>query len=232
VAALTDSLSDLVHGDVERAVDGLLAIAGIDRLGGSAAQREIIEDTLLHCAVRAGRTELAAGILDDRLQRRESDRDRRRLRRLREPTPVLTRPTVRPPVRLSARPGAGGRGAGRHGGSGQGGADRGRGAVQRVPQPVRAARRELPVRQRGPQRQHARDQRQHELRPQRRVLGRLRPAGAELDGQPGHDLVQGPPAQLAHPLVRADVAQQEQQRVLRCRGETARCEWGFSPPAS
>ncbi|HEV7657472.1 MAG TPA: hypothetical protein VGP36_22455 [Mycobacteriales bacterium] len=84
---MTDSLSDLVHGDVERAVDGLLAIAGIDRLGGSAAQREIIEDTLLHCAVRAGRTELAAGILDGRLQRRESDRDRRRLRRLREPTP-------------------------------------------------------------------------------------------------------------------------------------------------
>jgi uncharacterized NAD(P)/FAD-binding protein YdhS len=87
IVALTDSLSDLVHGDVERAVDGLLALDGVDRLGGSAAQREIIQDTLLHCAVHTGRTELAAGILDDRLRRRESDRDRRRLRRLREPSP-------------------------------------------------------------------------------------------------------------------------------------------------
>ncbi|HEY6748459.1 MAG TPA: FAD/NAD(P)-binding protein [Mycobacteriales bacterium] len=83
VAPLAGSLSDLVHSDADRAVDGLVALAGVDRLGGSAAQREIVQETLLHCAMQAGRTDLAAGILRERLDRRESVRDRRRLRALR-----------------------------------------------------------------------------------------------------------------------------------------------------
>jgi hypothetical protein len=86
VAPLADSLSDLVHGDADRAVDGLVALAGVDQLGGSAAQREVVQETLLHCAVQAGRTELAADLLRTRLDRRESPRDRRRLRELRAPS--------------------------------------------------------------------------------------------------------------------------------------------------
>jgi hypothetical protein len=83
VVPLVDSLSDLVHADADRALDGLVALPGVDRLGGSAAQREIVQETLLHCAVEAGRTELAAGILRGRLERRDSVRDRRRLQALR-----------------------------------------------------------------------------------------------------------------------------------------------------
>jgi uncharacterized NAD(P)/FAD-binding protein YdhS len=77
VAPLADALCDLVHGDAERASEGLLGLRGVDRLGGSAAQREVVEDTLLYCAVRAGRQDLAAEILDRRLDRRESPRERR-----------------------------------------------------------------------------------------------------------------------------------------------------------
>jgi uncharacterized NAD(P)/FAD-binding protein YdhS len=78
VAPLVDALLDLVHGDAERATDALVALRGVDRLGGSAAQREIVEDTLLYCAVEAGRIELAVSLLDRRLDRRGSPRDRRR----------------------------------------------------------------------------------------------------------------------------------------------------------
>ena len=77
VAPLADSLCDLVHGDAERASEGLLDLRGVDRLGGSAAQREVVEDTLLYCAVQAGRSALAMEILDRRLDRRESPRERR-----------------------------------------------------------------------------------------------------------------------------------------------------------
>jgi hypothetical protein len=76
VAPLADSLCDLVHGDAERASEGLLDLRGVERLGGSAAQREVVEDTLLYCAVQAGRSALAVKILDRRLERRESPRER------------------------------------------------------------------------------------------------------------------------------------------------------------
>ena len=65
----------LVHGDADRAADGLVALHGVDRLGGSAAQREIVEDTLIHCAVESRRFELAGSLLDARLDRRSSPRD-------------------------------------------------------------------------------------------------------------------------------------------------------------
>jgi uncharacterized NAD(P)/FAD-binding protein YdhS/tetratricopeptide (TPR) repeat protein len=78
VAPLADALCDLVHGDPDRAADRLLALRGVDRLGGSAAQREVVEDTLLYCATRAGRFELAGDVLARRLERREAPRDRRR----------------------------------------------------------------------------------------------------------------------------------------------------------
>jgi tetratricopeptide (TPR) repeat protein len=78
VAPLADALLHLVHGDPDRATDELLALPGVDRLGGSAAQREIVEDTLIHCALEARRFELARVLLDARLDRRESPRDARR----------------------------------------------------------------------------------------------------------------------------------------------------------
>ncbi len=78
VAPLADALLDLVHDDPARATDTLLELPGVERLGGSAAQREIVEDTLIHCATRAGRVELAGELLGARLERRTSPRDARR----------------------------------------------------------------------------------------------------------------------------------------------------------
>lgn len=49
-------------------------------LGGSAAQREVVEDTLLFCAVQAGSAQLADEILSGRLERRDSPRERGALR--------------------------------------------------------------------------------------------------------------------------------------------------------
>jgi hypothetical protein len=83
IAPFADCLGDLLHGDPERATEGLLALTGVDRLGGSPAQREVVEDTLLHCAVQAGRTGLAHDLLSRRLERRETPRDRMRQARLR-----------------------------------------------------------------------------------------------------------------------------------------------------
>ena len=45
------------------------------RIGGSHAQREVFEDTLLETYVRAGRYDEAKGMLDERLSRRSSVRD-------------------------------------------------------------------------------------------------------------------------------------------------------------
>jgi tetratricopeptide (TPR) repeat protein len=82
VAPLVDALVHLAHDDPDRATDELVALEGVDRLGGSAAQREIVEETLLFSAVRAERFDLAREILTRRLDRRASPRDGRRLREL------------------------------------------------------------------------------------------------------------------------------------------------------
>ena len=50
----------------------------MDPLGGSKAQREVVEDTLVHALAMAGRNEEAAAILDQRLSRRSSALDARR----------------------------------------------------------------------------------------------------------------------------------------------------------
>ncbi len=75
VAPLADALCDLVHGDPDRAADRLAALVGVERLGGSAAQREIVEETLILAASSAGRTEQVRTILQTRLNRRYSPRD-------------------------------------------------------------------------------------------------------------------------------------------------------------
>lgn len=57
---------------------------GLARVGGSAAQREIIEETLLYCLVRDGQAERARALLDGRLGRRSSPLDLRRCQSLQE----------------------------------------------------------------------------------------------------------------------------------------------------
>lgn len=49
-----------------------------EALGGSAAQREVLEDTLVHALARSGATAAAARVLDGRLDRRPSPLDARR----------------------------------------------------------------------------------------------------------------------------------------------------------
>lgn len=85
VAPMADALVHLVHGDADRATDALSALRGVERLGGSAAQREIVEETLIFCAARAGRSGLARDILHARLDRRSSPRDARRCAQLLTP---------------------------------------------------------------------------------------------------------------------------------------------------
>jgi uncharacterized NAD(P)/FAD-binding protein YdhS len=53
-------------------------LPGLPRIGGSAAQREIVEETLLYCLVSDGQAERALTLLDGRLDRRTSPLDRRR----------------------------------------------------------------------------------------------------------------------------------------------------------
>jgi hypothetical protein len=53
-------------------------LPGLPRVGGSAAQREIVEETLLFCLVSDGQADRALALLDGRLDRRTSPLDRRR----------------------------------------------------------------------------------------------------------------------------------------------------------
>lgn len=72
------------RGDAEEAVRQIAPVADqVIRIGGSHAQREVIEDTLLEAYVRSGRAEEAAALLRERLDRRPSPRDHSRLAGLR-----------------------------------------------------------------------------------------------------------------------------------------------------
>lgn len=51
--------------------------AEVVRIGGSGAQREVVEDTLLLAFMRSGETAKACALLDRRLHRRPSPRDAR-----------------------------------------------------------------------------------------------------------------------------------------------------------
>ncbi|MGW3118802.1 FAD/NAD(P)-binding protein [Streptomyces sp. NPDC001107] len=61
--------------DAARGLDALLPV--LRRVGGSAAQREVVEETLLYALVAAGRSDAARRLLDTRLERKEAPRDRR-----------------------------------------------------------------------------------------------------------------------------------------------------------
>ena len=61
--------------EAARGLDALLPV--LCRVGGSAAQREVVEETLLYALVSAGRCDAARRLLDTRLDRKEAPRDRR-----------------------------------------------------------------------------------------------------------------------------------------------------------
>jgi hypothetical protein len=73
VAPVAAALQHLVGGRPDRAADGLTAVLPtLWRVGGSAAQREVVEDTLLFALIEAGRCEPARELLQRRLDRRPS----------------------------------------------------------------------------------------------------------------------------------------------------------------
>ncbi|MFJ9870891.1 FAD/NAD(P)-binding protein [Streptomyces sp. NPDC101165] len=80
VAPLCEALAALVEERFVEAARGLDALLPVLRsVGGSAAQREVVEETLLYALVAAGRSEAARRLLDARLDRKPAPRDRRLL---------------------------------------------------------------------------------------------------------------------------------------------------------
>ncbi len=77
VAPLATALGLLAAGRCSAAADRLAALgASTWRLGGSDAQREIVEEARIAALLRAGRYDEARQVLDARLDRREAPRDR------------------------------------------------------------------------------------------------------------------------------------------------------------
>jgi hypothetical protein len=79
VASVCDALlaaGEQRWGEAARVLSDVLP--GLPRVGGSAAQREIVEETLLYCLVSDGQADRALALLDGRLDRRTSPLDRRR----------------------------------------------------------------------------------------------------------------------------------------------------------
>ena len=79
VAPLCGALQQVVEGAFAEAAERLTTLlprTGV--LGGSAAQREVLEDTLVYALARSGQGERAAEVLDHRLSRRQSPLDARR----------------------------------------------------------------------------------------------------------------------------------------------------------
>lgn len=74
---LMEGIGAFARGDYDGAVRLLSPVAGeVVRIGGSNAQREVFEETLLEALLRAGRHDEAEALLRRRLGRRESARDR------------------------------------------------------------------------------------------------------------------------------------------------------------
>lgn len=75
-AALAEGLGAFAAGDYAGAIRHIEPVAdGVIRLGGSHAQRDIFEETLIQAYLRAGRGVNAARLLERRLARRPSARD-------------------------------------------------------------------------------------------------------------------------------------------------------------
>jgi uncharacterized NAD(P)/FAD-binding protein YdhS len=79
VAPVCRALQAVVEGAYDaaaRLLEGVLPRTGV--LGGSAAQREVLQDTLVFALARSGQGDRAAAVLDERLSRRLSPLDVRR----------------------------------------------------------------------------------------------------------------------------------------------------------
>lgn len=78
LVTLGEAYLAFAHGDWSRAANLFqLARPEFIRLGGSHAQRDVFEETLIEACARAGRLEQARAILEERLNRRPNGRDRR-----------------------------------------------------------------------------------------------------------------------------------------------------------
>jgi hypothetical protein len=76
VAPVVAGFRHFNDGSFDRAADVLAAVEpSLVELGGSAAQREVVQDTLLHALLNAKRFEQAREVLERRLDRRPSRRD-------------------------------------------------------------------------------------------------------------------------------------------------------------
>ena len=76
VPALCQAMSAFGNGDFAGCVTLMSPILeDIIRLGGSGAQREVFEDTLLIALMRSGEVARAKTLLDHRLHKRPSTRD-------------------------------------------------------------------------------------------------------------------------------------------------------------
>ena len=85
VAPVCCALQAVVEGDFGSAANQLAAVLPrATALGGSAAQRDVLQDTLVYALARSGQGEQAAAVLDERLSRRASPRDARQRARIRE----------------------------------------------------------------------------------------------------------------------------------------------------
>jgi tetratricopeptide (TPR) repeat protein len=83
VPALAEAIAAFAHGDFDKTVSMLEPrMAEVVRIGGSHAQREVIEDTLLEAYLRSRRFDRAEALLRERLERRPSPRDTRWLARV------------------------------------------------------------------------------------------------------------------------------------------------------
>ena len=73
---LVKGIEAFAHGAYDDAADNLDGLVEqLPRIGGSHAQREVFEDTILESYIRAGRYDKAQTLLDTRLKRRTSVRD-------------------------------------------------------------------------------------------------------------------------------------------------------------
>jgi hypothetical protein len=80
ITPLCDALMAVLEERWPEAVAHLEAVRPVlRRVGGSAAQREIVEETLLYALVSGGRSDGARRLLETRLDRRASPADHRRL---------------------------------------------------------------------------------------------------------------------------------------------------------
>ena len=80
-ADVAEAMAAFAQGDDDTVIRLLVPVLpGLVRVGGSHAQRDVFEETLLGAYLRSGRTEAAALLFRERLDRRPSARDRSWLR--------------------------------------------------------------------------------------------------------------------------------------------------------